>query len=172
MERKRAILVAKDILAAIVRNVHLRRELSKVSAEPALNFWRLIYGNLTDMAVLEWCKLFGSDDSERQAVHWKSIADDHEHFRENMLRSIGVSREAWNQYWTEMKTYRDHAVAHFDPRQSVTIARYPSFDLALRSSYFYYIYLRAELVKGCCQKIWSNTVCSLQGNAARSRQRR
>jgi hypothetical protein len=98
MERKRAILVAKDILAAIVRNVHLRRELSKVSAEPALNFWRLIYGNLTDMAVLEWCKLFGSDDSERQPVHWKSIAEDQEHFREDMLKSIGVSREARNQY--------------------------------------------------------------------------
>jgi hypothetical protein len=46
-----------------------------------------------------------------------------------------------------MKTYRDHAVAHFDPRQSVTIARYPSFDLALKSSYFYYLYLRAELAK-------------------------
>jgi hypothetical protein len=28
---------------------------------PSLNFWRLIYGNLLDVAVLEWCKVFGSD---------------------------------------------------------------------------------------------------------------
>jgi hypothetical protein len=46
-----------------------------------------------------------------------------------------------------MKTSRDHAVAHFDPRQNVSIARYPSFDLALKSSYLYYRYLRAELAK-------------------------
>jgi hypothetical protein len=64
-----------------------------------------------------------------------------------MLKAIGISGELWNEYWVEMKTYRDHAVAHFDPRQSVTIARYPSFDLALESSYFYYTYLRAELAK-------------------------
>jgi hypothetical protein len=147
MDRKRAILVAKDILATIVRNVHLRRELVKVCAEPKLNFWRVMYGNLTDTAALEWCKLFGSDDNETQPVHWKSIAQDQDRFREDMLRAIGVTREAWNEYWAEMKTYRDHAVAHFDPRQSVTIARYPPFDLALKSSYFYYIYLRAELAK-------------------------
>jgi hypothetical protein len=147
MERKRAMLVATDILGAIVRNVHLGRELTKVCAEPELNFWRVMYGNLTDTAALEWCKLFGSDDSEKQPVHWKSIAQDQDRFREGMLRSIGISRKSWNEYWVEMKTYRDHAVAHFDPRQSVTIARYPPFDLALKSSYFYYTYLRAELAK-------------------------
>jgi hypothetical protein len=147
MERKQTIMAAVNILAMIVRNVHLRRELSNVCAEPALNFWRLIYGNLTDMAVLEWCKLFGADDSETQPVHWKSVAQDQDRFREKMLSSLGISREAWNEYWTEMKTYRDHAIAHFDPRQSVSISRYPPFDIALKSSYFYYAYLRSELSK-------------------------
>jgi hypothetical protein len=147
MERKRAILVAKDILATIVRNVHLRRELVKVCAEPKLNFWRVMYGNLTDTAALEWCKLFGSDDSETQPVHWKSIVQNHEQFREDLLKALEISRADWDAYWLEMKIYRDQAVAHFDPRQNVSIARYPSFDLALKSSYFYYTYLRAELVK-------------------------
>jgi hypothetical protein len=106
MDRKQAILVAKDILATIVRNVHLRRELVKVCAEPKLNFWRVMYGNLTDTAALEWCKLFGSDDSETQPVHWKSLA----------------CAPNW--------------------QNSVTV---------------------------CCQKIWSNTACSLRRSAARSR---
>src|SRR5258706_2745388 len=144
MDRKRAILVAKDILGTIVRNVHLRRELVKVCAEPKLNFWRVMYGNLTDTAALEWCKLFGSDDSETQPVHWKSIVQDHERFREDLLKALAISRAEWEGYWIELKTYRDRAVAHFDPRQ-ISIARYPDFDLALKSSYFYYTYLRAEL---------------------------
>jgi len=95
---------------------------------------------------VEWCKLFGSDDSETQPVHWKSIAQDHERFREDLLKAIAVSRAEWDAYWIELKTYRDRAVAHFDPRQ-ISIARYPDFDLALKSSYFYYTYLRAELSK-------------------------
>jgi hypothetical protein len=108
VDRKQAIFAAVDILATIVRNVYLRRELSDVCADPALNFWRLIYGNLTDMAVLEWCKFFGADDSERQTVHWKSLAQDQDGFRDEMLSSMGISREAWNEYWAEMKTYRRH----------------------------------------------------------------
>ncbi len=93
---------------------------------------------------MEWCKLFGSDDSETQPVHWKSIATDHDAFRKDLLSALAISQAEWNDYWTEMKTYRDRAVAHFDPRQ-VSIARYPDFDLALKSTYFYYKYLRAEL---------------------------
>jgi hypothetical protein len=44
-----------------------------------LNFWRLIYGNLMDMAVIEWCKLFGSDSEEHQPAHWKNIIPEAEH---------------------------------------------------------------------------------------------
>jgi hypothetical protein len=147
MDRRQAIMVAINILATIVRNVLLRRELVKVCDNPQLNFWRVMYGNLTDTATLDWCKLFGSDDSEKQAVHWKSIVQDHEQFRKEMLKVSAISRADWDAYWLEMKTYRDHAVAHYDPRQNVSIARYPAFDLALKSSYFYYTYLRAELSK-------------------------
>jgi hypothetical protein len=104
-----------------------------------------MYGNLTDTAALEWCKLFGADDSEKQPVHWKSIAQDQARFRVDMLNALNVSGAEWNEYWLLMKTYRDQAVAHFDPRQ-VSITHYPDFELALKSSYFYYTYLRAELI--------------------------
>src|SRR5260370_32399600 len=111
----------------MVGSVPLRRELAKASADPKLIFWRGMYGNLTDTAVLDWCKLFGSDDSETQPVHWKSIVQDHDLFRDAMLKALSISRTEWNDYWLEMKTYRDQAVAHFDPRQ-VSIPRYPHFD--------------------------------------------
>jgi hypothetical protein len=50
-----------------------------------LNFWRVINGNLTDMAVLEWCKLFGSDDEQHQPVHRKNIVSDPNQFRTELL---------------------------------------------------------------------------------------
>ena len=63
-ERKQRLLSVVEILASVVRTIHLRRSFHTVSPAPALVMWRVIYGNLTDMAVLEWCKLFGSDDEQ------------------------------------------------------------------------------------------------------------
>jgi hypothetical protein len=60
-------------LASIVRNIQLRLALHDVCPEPHLNFWRLIYGDLTDFAVLECCKLFASDDEQHQTTHWKNV---------------------------------------------------------------------------------------------------
>ena len=57
-----------EILEALIRNIALKQALHRVDNDPHLNFWRLIYGNQMDVPVLEWCKLFGSDDAERQPV--------------------------------------------------------------------------------------------------------
>jgi hypothetical protein len=45
MDRKK-LLDAADTLTNLVRNIHIRRELSAVRADPHLVFWRLIYGDL------------------------------------------------------------------------------------------------------------------------------
>jgi hypothetical protein len=62
MDRKQQLFDVVEVLVNLVRNIRLRRELHSVCANPPLNFWRVIYGDLTDIAVLEWCKLFGSDN--------------------------------------------------------------------------------------------------------------
>ena len=108
--------------------------------------WRVIYGNLTDMAVLEWCKLFGSDDEQNQPVHWKNIASDPEQFRKELFSELGIYESKWRSSWTEMKRYRDQVVAHHDQRR-VGIKNYPTFDLALEFAYFYYDFVVAELRK-------------------------
>ena len=79
MNRK-TLFDASEALTNLVRNIHLRRQLSAVRADPHLVFWRLIYGDLSDIVVLEWCKLFGSDDDERQPLHWKNVIPDHPNF--------------------------------------------------------------------------------------------
>jgi hypothetical protein len=72
MERKAAMKQAVDLLATIVRNIRLRREFSKVCPNPHLNFWRVIYGNCTDTAVQDWCKLSGADGGNNETLHWKT----------------------------------------------------------------------------------------------------
>jgi hypothetical protein len=123
----------------LVRSVHLKRALSETEPDPHLNFWRLLYGHLLDVSVLEWCKLFGSDDEAHQQVHWKNVVPetDHEKFRAALLGRLQIDRAAWDNYWNAMKTYRDQHVAHLDFRKR-DVTHYPSLDLALASVYFYY----------------------------------
>ena len=145
-ERKQRLLSVVEVLASMVRTIQLRRTFSAVSPTPTLVMWRVIYGNLTDMAVLEWCKLFGSDDEHNQPVHWKNIASDPEQFRKDPFSKMRIYESKWRSYWTEMKRYRDQVVAHHDQRR-VGIKNYPTFDLALESAYFYYDFVVAELRK-------------------------
>jgi hypothetical protein len=142
--RQQHLISAMDVIASFVRTFCLRRTLRSVCPEPHLNFWRVIYGNLTDLAVLEWCKLFGSDNEEHQLLHWRNLAADPKAFRANLLDALGIYESKWLSYWKVMKAYRDHSVAHYDPKR-IEIKRYPDFDLALEAAYFYYGYIRTEL---------------------------
>ena len=145
-DRKQSLLSIVEIIASLVRTIQLRRSFHAASPKPALVFWRVIYGNLTDAAVLEWCKLFGSDDEQKQPVHWKNIASDPDRFRKELFSHLGIYESKWRSYWAEMKRYRDLSVAHHDPRR-VAIKNYPTFDLALESAYFYYDFVISELGK-------------------------
>lgn len=129
-------------LVHLARSAGLKRALTEVDPAPHLNFWRLIHGNQLDVAVLEWCKVFGSDG---EATHWKTIVPipNQGQFRDDLFRAVGVAASEWAAYWNEMKAYRDNLVAHHIELNRV--ANYPVLDLALKSSFFYYCYLIKEL---------------------------
>jgi hypothetical protein len=136
---------AINTLANLVRCAYLKRALANIEPRPRLNFWRVIYGNLLDTTVMEWCKLFGSDDEGRQHVHWKNLfKDQKDDFRAGLLRHVRASRRQWDDYWKQMKTYRDKFAAHLDPdRREVT--HYPELELAIASSGYYYSKIITEL---------------------------
>jgi len=96
--------------------------------------------------VIDWCKLFGSDDAERQPIHWKNIADDQDSFRAALLKALAMTHEDWQTYWYDMKRYRDFNAAHHDPRRR-EIATYPMLDKALDSAFFYFEYIQQEMQK-------------------------
>lgn len=119
-------------LAHLARSAVMKRVLTEVDPNPHLNFWRLINGNQLDIAILEWCKVFGSDI---EPTHWKKVVPfaNHDKFRNDLFTSIVVAPDAWNDYWKELKAYRDNLVAHHIGLNRV--ATYPVLDLALKSSF-------------------------------------
>lgn len=135
-----------NLLGSLTRSAHLKRVLSALDPDPALNFWRVMHGNLLDITVLEWCKLFGSDHEEHQKTHWKNVVANQDAFRSELLGELGVDMKAWQAYWLEMKNYRDQHVAHRDFAKS-DVTHFPKLDLALQSSAVYYRYVISELRK-------------------------
>jgi hypothetical protein len=142
MSRHEELIAHLFRLVHLARSAEMKRVLTAVDPEPRLSFWRLILGNQLDIAVLEWCKVFGSDG---EATHWKTIvpAGNHDQFRNDLLAAVGVTADAWAGYWNHMKGYRDSLVAHHIELSRVF--QYPVLDLALKSSFFYYGYLINEL---------------------------
>jgi hypothetical protein len=65
-----------------------------------------------DVPVLEWCKLFGSDDADKQPIHWKNVVTDEDAFRSELLSNLGIDRAAWNafclkQFWSDSRDNRN-----------------------------------------------------------------
>jgi hypothetical protein len=139
-------------LTNLVRSAYLKRALTSADSEPRLNFWRVIYGNLLDITVLEWCKLFGADAEDHNQVHWKIVFPDEAVFRDGLLKYLGVDRDSWDAYWHQMKKYRDQQVAHLDFGKR-DVSHYPVLDLAIASSCFYYDQVLTELrARGLAQE--------------------
>lgn len=127
-------------LVFVVRNVAYHRSLLKQKDNFEQNYWILIFNNFLEIAVLEWCKVFGSNTD---TTHWTNHINDEAGFRSNLLKRLNLTQPEWDNYWQEMKNYRDKVVAHheYDPK----ITNYPDFSHALESCYFYYEILIKEL---------------------------
>ncbi|SOE98072.1 hypothetical protein SAMN05446635_6030 [Burkholderia sp. OK233] len=102
---------------------------------------RTINSNFIDVAVLEWSKLFVDWEAKH---HWRRFVKDTEArtaFRSGLLAVIGLDRAAWEQYHADVKTYRDHFIAHLDD-DDVMIP--PRLRIALDSTVFFYQHLVAN----------------------------
>ena len=138
------LTAALQVVVNMTRCVALKRAISAADPDPALNFWRVVHGNLLDVVVLDWCKLFGSADEEHQQVHWKNVFADESAFRAGLFAHVNMDQDAWCSYWQQMKNYRDQHVAHLDfNRREVT--HYPDLEPALSSALYYYRHLIKEL---------------------------
>jgi hypothetical protein len=127
-------------LVYVARNVAHHRSLEPFKDDFNQNYWIIVFNNFLDIAVLEWCKAFGS---KAEATHWSKHVADPDAFRTGLLQALGLSNKEWHAYWDSIKTYRDEVVAHHKSASKVT--RYPDFDIALQACFYYYKVLIKQL---------------------------
>lgn len=133
MANYQELITQIDRLFVVVRSIGIKRALTQANANPHLCFWMFIYGSMLDIAVIEWCKVFGIDD---QPTHWKNFISDHDAFRKKLLSFLDITQDQWSQYWENMKGYRDRHAAHYlGVKEGDT---FPALDIALKSCFFYY----------------------------------
>jgi hypothetical protein len=142
--RSQQLRDAIQICASVVQSIDLRDALAAAVPEPPLNFWRILYGNLMDSAVMAWCKLFAADYRSNQPAQWENVVGDATEFRASLLAHVGIDETRWSAYWNEIKTYRDQTAFNHDFRK-VDILRRPDLRIAHRAACFYYSRLIAEL---------------------------
>jgi len=106
-------------------------------------FWtRTIDAHLL-RAIIDWCMVFGTDSSE---IHWKKVTADHQarsSFRRHLLSVIGLTREEWQTYWSNMTTFRNNFAAH-----RIVAPVYPSvpnMDVALLAATAYDDWFRGSV---------------------------
>lgn len=108
-------------------------------------FGATVNGNMIDIAVMEWCKVF----ADRKARHrWSRIVRtdaEQKQFLAQLFPSIGITDEGWKQYVEQMRAYRDNFIAHLDVNDEMHV---PTLETALRSAFFLYEHMLAHAPAG------------------------
>ena len=100
-------------------------------------FWTLTIDAHLLRAAINWCMVFGSDESN--LTHWKRLAvteleECHKNFREGLFKATGLKQDTWQQYWKSMTDFRNKYAAH---RELPFTNPVPNFDTALAVAYYY-----------------------------------
>lgn len=133
------------LMASFLRNLAYLRAFKdahpRVPMDWTRDFWVTQGGNCTDIAILEWCKLFADG---RDKHHWSQIATKPTDFQPWLLAQLGVQETAYLEYVASVRRYRDKFVAHLDSDNTMDI---PLLDIAERAVFFYHQHLVAQEVE-------------------------
>ena len=95
------------------------------------NFWVNANGNFVEIALLEWCKVFGDP---KGAYSYKKCVGDSVTVGAQLLTAVGKLQQEWDDYIDAMRKYRDKFVAHWD--EDVDGVLLPEMDTAKASLIF------------------------------------
>ena len=102
------------------------------ASHPQAAFWRQANANFLDIAVLDWCKLFGDKKAEH---YWGQVVSDPVQFETGLLGHLGMDANAFQGEIDAMRRYRDKFVAHLDRLGVMDI---PVLDAAQAAVQFYH----------------------------------
>ena len=120
------------------------------------SFWITIDGNFLDMAVMEWCKLFG-DQKGRHS--WVKVVTDRSRFEAELLSHLGISPRELEGYVNEMRIYRNKFLAHLDDLPVMDIPFLDRARAALISITITLCSVRPQpLISTACRPTWRSTM--------------
>ena len=93
-------------------------------------------------AVINWCKVFGSETSNK--THWKALSPQdvktlRETFREDLFAATSMTAVEWETYQKEVTTFRNCYAAHRELGHSQPV---PALDRALQVALHYDVWVR------------------------------
>ena len=106
-------IIIKHLHANFVRNYAIRKAIEdNYTNLLSNNLWHIISNSCLDIAVINWCSLFGS---ENDATHWKKcelrrITD----IDTQLLNECEITKDNFVKLHTKITSYRNRAVAHID----------------------------------------------------------
>lgn len=113
---------------------------SKIDLLSSFNFWIHTRNTHLLYAIIEWCKIFGTDRNES---HWKKIFKKESKYfenavRERILNKAEFSGAEWNDYWKKLCDFRNEYCAHRNPDSQIPV---PFMDKSFKaaSAYFEFI---------------------------------
>lgn len=128
----------ESVCHTIVRNVAYYRAVLP-SKGAGNNFWRTVTLNFMNAAVLDWCKMFAEESGKH---HWREIISSEHHvsFFQDMMTSLGVTEEKFQEYVQSTKEYRNKFVAHLDDTnlmlEDAHFKAFPDLELLIESTKF------------------------------------
>jgi hypothetical protein len=100
---------------------------------PETAFLRRAINNFLDVAVLDWCKLFGNQRMEKH--HWRRVVSDAPSFEQALFRELGTNADAFEELVGKMLSYRNRFLAHLDDDLMMDI---PELDQTHKAVVFYH----------------------------------
>jgi hypothetical protein len=143
---RRVVLICSSFMrnVAFYRAGHLEEFkplLSERNPKDA-NFWRQVNGNFIDIAVLDWCKLFGNKKSTPRhnlaKHHWRRVVSAPGVFEAELLAHLQMDEARLEALIAKMRSYRDQFIAHLDNKRVMHI---PELDPAYAAVVFYHWYI-------------------------------
>ena len=124
-EDVRHLREAAQVLLMLFRCVSMKRALDAANG-PKLSFFYLYDSCLMDVAVISWCKLFGS---EKEKLYWTRLPD----LPEQQFLKVEFDHALKDQHSLDalslsVRNYRDTYVAHHDLNETKRAKAHPLLD--------------------------------------------
>ena len=139
MTRRQRLRRAALLCLHCLRNLAFFRAAHEARAQwGGQQFWITTHNNFLDIAVLEWCKVFGDRKAKH---HWRKLVTDQDAFLLQLLGHLRLTEALFEAYIAESRTYRDKFIAHLDNEDRMEI---PNMSPAIKSAQFFYRWMLEE----------------------------